>query len=206
MPDDKDFQLKVQRIGELVGELENIKDAETRASAKALVQLLLDLHSVGLERVMEIVAKNGDSGQRTIDDLGRDPLVSSLLVLYGLHPLDLETRVAQAVEKLRPKVRKGGGELELLSNKNEGGVVRVHLHVTGHSCGSTGKTLKAMVEEALYEAAPDLGHLLIEGLEEPAGSSGFVPLGKLGGVIAAAGDGANSVSAREVLGNLIVSR
>jgi Fe-S cluster biogenesis protein NfuA len=204
MPDDKDFQLKVQRIGALVGELENIGDAETRASAKALVQLLLDLHAVGLERVMEIVAKNGDSGQRTIDDLGRDPLVSSLLVLYGLHPLDLETRVAQAVEKLRPKVCKGGGELELLSN--ESGVVRIQLQVTGHSCGSTGKTLKAMVEDALYEAAPDVGHLLIEGLEEPDGSSGFVPLGKLGGVIAAAGDGANSVPAREVLGNLIVSR
>jgi hypothetical protein len=28
--------------------------------------------------------------------------------------------------------------------------------------------------------------LVIEGLEEQAGSSGFVPLGKLGGVIAAA--------------------
>jgi Fe-S cluster biogenesis protein NfuA len=182
MPDDKDFQVKVQRIGELVGALENIEDAETRASAKALVQLLLDLHAVGLERVMEIVAKNGDSAQRTIDDLGGDPLVSSLLVLYGLHPLDLESRVAQAVERVRPRVRKGGGELELLSN--ESGVVRLQLQVTGHSCGSTGKTLKAMVEDALYEAAPDLGHLLIEGLEEQAGSSGFVPLGKLGGVIA----------------------
>jgi Fe-S cluster biogenesis protein NfuA len=168
------------------------------------VQLLLDLHAVGLERVMEIVAKNGDSGQRTIDDLGGDPLVSSLLVLYGLHPLDLESRVSQAVERVRPRVRKGGGELELLSN--ESGVVRLQLQVTGHSCGSTGKTLKAMVEDALYEAAPDIGHLLIEGLEEPEGSSGFVPLGKLGGVIAAAGDGASSVSAHEVLGNLIVSR
>jgi len=204
MPDDKDFQLKVQRIGELVGALENIGDAETRSSAKALVQLLLDLHSVGFERVLEVIAKQGDAGERIIDDLGRDPLVSSLLVLYGLHPLDLETRVLQAVEKLRPKVRKGGGELELLGN--EGGVVRVRLQLTGNSCGSTGKTLKAMVEDTLYEAAPDLGGLLIEGLEAPDGSSGFVPLGKLGGVIAAAGDGANSVSAREGLGNLIVSR
>jgi Fe-S cluster biogenesis protein NfuA len=181
MPDDKDFQSKVQRIGELVGELENIADPESRASAKALVQLLLDLHAVGLERVMEIVAKNGDSGQRSIDDLGRDPLVSSLLVLYGLHPLDLESRVEQAVEKLGPKVRKGGGELELRGI--ESGVVRIHLAVTGHSCGSTGKTLKTMVEDALYEAAPDMGGLLIEGLEEADGSSGFVPLGKLGGVI-----------------------
>jgi hypothetical protein len=37
----------------------------------------------------------------------------------------------------------------------------------------------------LYEATPDMNRLIIEGLEEPAGSSGFVPLGKLGGVIAA---------------------
>jgi len=182
MADDKDFQLKVQRIGELVGELENI-DPEARASAKALVQLLLDLHGAGLERVMEIVAKNDESGQRTIDDLGRDPLVSSLLVLYGLHPLDVESRVAQAVERVHPQVRKGGGELDLLGI--EAGVVRLQLQVTGHGCGSTGKTLKKLVEDALYEAAPDMNRLIIEGLEEPSGSSGFVPLGNLGGVIAA---------------------
>jgi Fe-S cluster biogenesis protein NfuA len=184
MADDKDFQRKVQRIGELVGELENIADAEARASAKALVQLLLDLHGAGLERAMEIVAKNDELGQRTIDDLGRDPLVSSLLVLYGLHPLDLESRVTRAVEKICPQVRKGGGELQLLGI--ESGVVRLQLQVAGHGCASTGKTLKKLVEDSLYEAAPDMNRLLIEGLEEQAGSSGFVPLGKLGGVIAAA--------------------
>ena len=183
MPDDRDFQTKVQRIGELVGQLENITDAETRTGAKTLVQLLLDLHATGLERVMEIVAKSGEPGLNTIDDLGRDPLVSSLLVLYGLHPLDFESRVAQAVEKVRPQVRKGGGELELLDTAS--GVVRLQLHVSGHGCASTGKTLKTMVEDALYEAAPDMGRLLIEGLEEQPGSSGFVPLGKLGGLIAA---------------------
>jgi Fe-S cluster biogenesis protein NfuA len=184
MPDDKDFQVKVQRIGELVAELENIADPESRASAKALVQLLLDLHAVGLERTLEVIAKNDDSGQGIIDDLGRDPLVSSLLVLYGLHPLDFEGRVSQAVERVRPRVRKGGGELELLGI--EGDTVRLQIQVTGHACGSTGKTLKAMVEDALYEAAPDMNRLLIVGLDEPAGSSGFVPLGKLGSAIAAA--------------------
>ena len=182
MPDDKDFQIKVQRIGELVGDLENIADPEARASAKALVQLLLDLHGAGLERVMEVVAKSGDTGQQTIDDLGRDPLVSSLLVLYGLHPLDLESRVAQAVERVRPQVRQGGGEVDLLGI--ESGTVRLRLQVTGHSCGSTG-TLRKLVEDSLYEAAPDMSRLAIEGLEEPVGSSGFVPIGKLGGVIAA---------------------
>ena len=183
MADDKDFLGKVQRIGELVGELENISDPEARLSAKALVQLLLDLHSAALERVMEVVSNNDAAGQGMIDNLASDPLVSSLLVLYGLHPLDFETRVTQAVERVNPKVRKGGGELELLGV--ESGVVRVHLSVVGHACGSTGKTLKALVEDALYEAAPDMESLLVEGLDEP-GSSGFVPLGKLGGVVAAA--------------------
>jgi Fe-S cluster biogenesis protein NfuA len=183
MADDKEFQLKVQRIGELVGKLENISEPEVRVGAKALVQLLLDLHAVGLERVLEVVAKNGDIGQRIIDDLGRDPLVSSLLVLYGIHPLDLDSRIEQAVEKVGPQVRGSGGELELLSNQE--GVVKLRIQITGHACGSTGKTLKKIVEDALYEAAPDMSSLQIEGLDEPTGSSGFVPLGKLGGVMAA---------------------
>ena len=184
MPDDKAFQVKVQRIGELVGELENIADPEARASAKALVQLLLDLHGAGLERAIEIVAKNDEPGQRTIDDLGGDPLVSSLLILYGLHPLDLESRVVRAVERVQPQVRKGGGELALLGI--DSGVVRLHLQLTGHGCASTGKTLKKLAEDALYEAAPDMNGLTTEGLEEPAGSSGFVPLGKLSGATATA--------------------
>ena len=186
MSDDKEFQTKVQRIGELVSGLESIENPEARASAKALVQLLLDLHATGLERILEVVAKRGDPGQQAIDELGSDALVSSLLVLYGLHPLDLESRVLTAVEKVTPRVRKGGGELNLLGIEN--GNVHLHLEVTGHSCGSTGKTLKAMVEDAVYEAAPDVNGLLIEGLEEASGSAGFVPLGKLGAATDASRD------------------
>jgi Fe-S cluster biogenesis protein NfuA len=183
MVDDKDFRSKIQRIGELVNELDTISQPEMRASAKALVQLILDLNAAGLEQTLEIIAKDGASGQKLIDDLGRDALVSSLLILYGLHPLDMETRVEQAFEKVRPAVRKGGGELEILSLA--GGALRLRLRVTGHSCGSTGNTLKKMVEDAFYEAAPDISVLLIEGLDE-VGSAGFVPLGKLGGAVTGA--------------------
>jgi Fe-S cluster biogenesis protein NfuA len=180
MADDKEFQAKVERIGELVAELENIADAEARAGAKALVQLLLDLHAVGLERTLEVIAANLETGQQIIDDLGRDPFVSSLLILYGIHPLDLDSRIAQAVERVRPQVRKGGGELDLVSS--DGGVVRLRVQLSGHLCGSTGRNLKKMVEDALYEAAPDVVVLEVEGLEESAGSPGFVPLDKLGGM------------------------
>jgi Fe-S cluster biogenesis protein NfuA len=183
MTDTKDFQAKVQRIGDLVAELETIQDREARAGAKALMQLVLDLHSAALERVLEIVAKDTSCGQRAIDELGDDALVSSLLVLYGLHPLDLESRVLRAIEKVGPRVSKGGGELELLGIEN--GVVRVQIAIPGHSCGSTAKTLKSMVEDAIFEAAPDLTELVVEGGDEKPGSTGFVPLGKLSGVPAA---------------------
>ena len=71
MADEKDFQQRVQRIGELVQELEAIADPAVRAAAKELVQLLMDLHGAALERMLEIVFQSSDGGTRVIDELGR---------------------------------------------------------------------------------------------------------------------------------------
>lgn len=175
---DDNLQQRVQRISGLVNEIDSVADPGLRAISKELVQLLLDLHSTGLERILENIARHDELGQRIIDDLGRDPLVSSLLVLYGLHPLDLESRVRRSIEEITPRVRKGGGELRLIAVEN--GAVQVRVTLTAHSCGSTANTLKSMVEDALYGAAPDLTAIVIEGLDEPTASTGFVPLAKLG--------------------------
>ena len=79
MLDEKDFQKRVQKIGGLVHDLETIADPASRAAAKELVQLLMELHGTGLERILEIVFQSGDAGSRIMDDLGQDQLVSSLL-------------------------------------------------------------------------------------------------------------------------------
>lgn len=176
MSENKELQHRLQRIGGLVQEIESIADPSVRASTRELVQLLMEFHGAGLDRALEITAKTGDPGLRLIDELGRDPLVGSLLVLYGLHPDDLETRVARAVEQVRPKVQRNGGEVELLGIDD--GVIRLRLGLTGHTCASTGATLQSTVEEAIYEAAPDIGSIVVEGLEgKPA--NGFVSLDKL---------------------------
>ncbi len=115
---------------------------------------------------------------KLIDQLGRDPMVSSLLVLYGLHPEHLETRVAKAVERLEPKLRRDGALIQLLGI--EDGAVRIRVTPGAHACGSTTKTLQSTVEDAIYEAAPDLASLTIEGLDgQPA--NGFVSLDQLTG-------------------------
>jgi hypothetical protein len=47
-----------------------------------------------------------------------------------------------------------------------------------HTCGSTVKVLQATLEEAVYDAAPDLTSLVIDGFEEKS-ASGFIALDKL---------------------------
>lgn len=117
-----------------------------------------------------------------IERLGRDPLVSSVLILYGLHPEDLETRVRKTVDRLRPQLRKQGCEVELLGVSD--GAIRVRVETGSHACGSTGKTIQATLEGAIYDAAPDLASLVMEGLEEKA-ASGFVALNTLAGQVPA---------------------
>jgi hypothetical protein len=156
--DEKDFQERVQKIGRLVQELETVADPAARAAAKQLVQYLMDLHGTGLERILEIVFQSGDGGARIIDELGNDPLVSSLLILYGLHPDDLQTRVERKLQQIVSKLHRMGAEARLV--------------------GVDGGAVRATVEEEIYNAAPDLTSLVIEGLEEHA-ASGFVGVEKL---------------------------
>jgi Fe-S cluster biogenesis protein NfuA len=180
--DGRDFREDMQRIGGLVQEMESIADPAIRAATKGLVQSLMDLHGAALEKALGIVAEAGEPGMSIIDRLGRDSLVSSVLLLYGLHPEELETRVVQAVDKVRPQLRKQGCEVVLLGVND--GAIRLRVETGSHTCGSTAKTVHATLEGAMYDAAPDLTSLVIKGLEEKP-ASGFVSLDKLmGGAVA----------------------
>ncbi len=185
MTDSRDFRGDIQRIGGLVQEIEAIADLAVRAATKDLVQSLMDLHGAALEKALEIVAETGEPGMSIIDRLGRDSLVSSVLILYGLHPQDFESRVVKAVERVRSHLRKQGCEVELIGVND--GAIRLRVETGSHTCGSTAKTVQATLEGAMYDAAPDLTSLVIEGLEEKP-ASGFVALDELmGGVSGSSG-------------------
>lgn len=183
MIDEKNFQSRVQKIGELVNQLESIPDPEARAGAKQLVQALMDLHGTGLERILEVIFQSETAGPQIIDDLGHDALVSSLLILYGLHPEELHTRVERKLQQIQSKLHKMGVAATLISA--DSGDIRVHINIEGHACGSTGRTAQGIVEEAIYEAAPDMKSFKVEGLDEPS-PSGFFSLEKLIGAPQAA--------------------
>lgn len=171
-----EFQRRFEAIERLIGEIEAASDPNLRKTAKDLVQAVMDLQGSALERLLGIVHAAGEPGQEIIDRLGRDDLVSSVLVLYGLHPLGIEDRVRLALEKVQTKVRSSGSSVELIGIHDA--AVRVKIAAKGHGHGSA-QALKKAVEEAIYQAAPDIAALEVEGGEE---GGGFVPLDTLLGV------------------------
>lgn len=172
----KDVQQRIESIESLLGELQKIADPAVQSLSKQLVQSLMDLHGSGIEKMLEIVHKTGDGGQHAIDEMGRDSLVSGLLLLYGLHPLDLSTRVQHALEKTRPYLKSHGGNVDLVGI-SEAGAVTLRLQGSCHSCPSSAVTLQSTVEQAIYDAAPDVTEIVVEGaVEQHELASGFVPL------------------------------
>lgn len=156
---DQSFQQRIGQIESLVGELETISDPAVKAAAKELVAAVMDLNAAAFERVVAVAARYGDAGSRLIDGLIRDEAVSSLLILYGLHPQDFETRVRGALKNFE------GAKLISI----EEGCIVVRM-------GSNDRSESAL-RQAINAAAPDLVDLNIEGTAQ----TGFVPLEALSG-------------------------
>lgn len=163
--DDKGLQERGARMETLLEEIEALKDPNARSKAAEVVEVLLELYGDGLARMMEVVA-GGEERERNFEAFTRDELISHLLLLHGLHPLDVETRVVEALEEVRPYLQSHGGNVEFLGI--DGVVARVRMEGSCDGCPSSAMTLKLAIEEAVLKAAPDLEGVEAEGLaEEP---------------------------------------
>jgi Fe-S cluster biogenesis protein NfuA len=186
MPAPSNVQSQLQSIEALLQRIEKANDPAMSAMAKELVQRLMEFHGAGIERMLELIhqnaaAENAGVENAAIDTLARDPVVSSLLLLYGLHPDALETRVQHALEKTRPYLTSHGATVNLI-NVDAAGAVTVRLEGASHGCSSTSAGMKRTVEEAIYESAPDVTAIIVEGaIEELSPAASFVPLSVLSG-------------------------
>jgi Fe-S cluster biogenesis protein NfuA len=178
MAQDAAFQKRIQRIGELVEQLESAADPNARAAAKELVESLMALHGGALERMLEIASESGAQGETIIRKCGSDELVSSVLLLYGLHPESLQTRVTRALEKSRAFLESHSANAELVSI-HEDGTVTVRLEVKSNGCGSSGAQVKPTLEAALQNAAPDAAAIVVEEIGRSLTQSGFVSVAQL---------------------------
>ncbi|MEP6508119.1 MAG: NifU family protein [Gemmatimonadales bacterium] len=168
-----ELEAQIERIDEMVQRLEEVADPLIRATATDLVQSLMALHGAALERIVDAMKNGGSPGKALMDQLGRDELVRSVLVLYSLHPVDVETRVKEALEKTRPYLKSHGGNVELVGI-DDGEAVRLRMQGSCHGCPSSALTLKMAIEDAIREAAPEVTTISVDD-GEPAVMFDHVP-------------------------------
>ena len=155
-----------ERIEQLLEEIRTMAPTPVWERAEALVRDILELYGSGLARIVETIAEtsNGDSTLR--DRLVADDLVESLLLLHGLHPYDLETRVHGALERVRPHLGSHGGDVEIAEVDEAAGFVRLRMKGSCDGCPSSLLTVKISVEAAIREAAPEVERIEVEGVTD----------------------------------------
>jgi Fe-S cluster biogenesis protein NfuA len=159
--DDREFQASLQRLDAQLQGVDRIADPSVRNRVREIAQAILHLHGAGLERILDCLDSAGDAGAPVLDACLKDQVIGGLLLLHGLHPLDVEARVHQALEQVRPYLRSHGGNVELVSISD--GVARLRLVGSCHGCPSSAMTMKQTIEEAILARAPDVLAVEVEG-------------------------------------------
>jgi hypothetical protein len=160
----------ISQIDELLLKLDALPDRAARTLAMDLLQAVMKLHADALQRALDILTA---SAPELATELGADEFVSRVLVLHGIHPDDFETRFARAIDKLERFFDSRGAGIQVLEAAPE----LIRLRFNGSRPGS-GPAARKAIEDAIYEAVPEVGELMVEGIEvkqEP----GFVPLASL---------------------------
>ena len=154
------------RVERLLDELAACAEPAVVERVRELVQRLVELYGAGLARVLAIARQDAPDGRgELVDRLGRDPLVGRLLLIHDLHPLPVDARVTQAVERVRAMAALRGVTIAPIALTGE--AVRVRLTAVSQACaGATGE-VEQVLRRALADLAPEVARVELE-RDEPA--------------------------------------
>jgi Fe-S cluster biogenesis protein NfuA/nitrite reductase/ring-hydroxylating ferredoxin subunit len=153
-PDDSQDDAQWRTAGDRIQTLLDASAAGGAAAHERAVQLVgevTDLYGAALARMLRITV-NADPA--LADRFARDDLVASLLLVHGLHPHDVERRIEDALDSVRPYLGSHGGDVTLLGVVDD--VVRLQFTGSCKSCPSSSVTLELTVEDAVRAAAPEI--------------------------------------------------
>ena len=167
-----DSDQHLARVQELTDALEALPDGREKEVAEDLIGAIVELYGDGLRRVVDALGEAGPPGREIHERLVADGVEASLLLIHDLYPIDLETRVREALATVRPYMESHGGDVEFLAIDD--GVARLRLEGHCKGCPASAATLELAIKEAIEEAAPDLAGLEVEGVvpaRKPPGPS-----------------------------------
>jgi len=158
---DQEYANPFEQLSALLEYIEQHPDAEFRDRVRELVYSLVELHHDALRRILETVGAHGD-GEELLRQLSNDELVRAVLMVHGLMPQDLESRVQTALEHAREHLKAYDAGAELVGIREN--VARLRLIGGAASVNVSTAVLKGTIEQALHELAPDLLNIEYEDL------------------------------------------
>jgi hypothetical protein len=164
-----------RRIEELVFALEALPDPAAAASARELVQLVLELHGTALSRIMETISTDA-AGARLAAALVEDECVNGVLLLHDLHPSDFEARVHRALAQLHPHLGVRGVTVQSVEIQRDAVRIQLTLSDAGRYRSGDADTTRREIEQAVLDAAPDASVIDIMGLPE---NTAFIPVSSI---------------------------
>jgi Fe-S cluster biogenesis protein NfuA len=166
---------RVQQVGDQIEELlAGLTASGQGTAAEELVRLLVGLYGDGLARIAGTLSDEGAAGAAMLGRLAEDPLVESLFLLHGLHPLDVDTRIQRALDRVRPYLGSHAGGVQYVGVTD--GVALLRLEGNCDGCPSSTVTVKLAIEGAVQDAAPEVSEIVVEGVTEPPAPPGPVLL------------------------------
>jgi hypothetical protein len=159
------------RIEQLLAELRAQSGPLTWPRIEELVARLTGLYGAGLERLLQAVEETSGLDGSLRDRVCGDELVSSLLLLHGLHPEPLDARIARALERARARIAGAG----TIATARDGARVTVRLDGAWR-CGAPRAEVAAALERALLEGAPEIVEVSVEGADWAAATDALVQI------------------------------
>jgi len=150
-----------ERIDELLDELAQSAVPAVMERVEELLRSVMSMYGAGLDRALEIAHDAG--GDALVRQVADDEVIGNLLVLHGLHPVDVQTRVQAALDQVRPYLGSHAGGVELLGVDAEG-VAHLKLEGSCDGCPSSAMTVQNAIEDAILAAAPDVLAVEVEGV------------------------------------------
>jgi Fe-S cluster biogenesis protein NfuA/nitrite reductase/ring-hydroxylating ferredoxin subunit len=163
------------RVEELLEALNSGGFGGAAPAAEELVGLLVGLYGDGLAQIVTVLEAQGPAGAALLEKLADDPLVESLLLLHGLHPLDVDARIQRALDRVRPYLGSHAGGVEYLGVFDS--VAKLRLEGSCHGCPSSTVTVQLAITGAIQDAAPEVSEVVVDGMTAPPAEPTLLQIG-----------------------------
>src|SRR5262245_56771115 len=102
MDDDSEtIRAASDRLDSILQALASHADPHVRQQADDVVGLLMSLQGVAFQRILTLAADPAAGGPALVGRIAEDPLIGPLLLVHGIHPYGIESRVSRRLEQLR---------------------------------------------------------------------------------------------------------